>query len=253
MRNGFFPVFTKGRVLKKESIEYLRDFPYDLASLACDNYSDGILSGFSISSSGDGHIHISKGSLKYQEDIIVVPDKTIMMVESEYGEFLYTKIAIGKSSETEDFIIRPIELKIDTHAVSAENEIELGRFCLHRGAELRCTYTSFDDLRTVNDTMDLTHIPYAGYEAPTLHPRVMKEYAKEILKASHEPADIAFALMCLNTGVVHKTSIQWHIASKKPERTYVDFAFPELYDKLLELLPHHGITGIKGPRRTAIR
>jgi len=239
MRNGFFPLFTKGRVLKKESVEYLRDFPYDLASLAHEDYSDGILFGFSIRSSGEENcIYVSKGALKYHGDIIVVPGNTFEM--TEYGEFLFTKLVIGKCSETQDKKILPMELKIGRSEARAANEIELGRFCLNSGAILRCEYDSFSDLRTPENTLDITHVPYAGYEAPTLHPRVLKEYAQAVLAYSQDPADTAFALMCLNAGVVHKSSIQWHIA-RKTDRRYEEYTLPVLYEKLEELLPQSGI------------
>jgi len=239
MRNGFFPIFAKGRVLKRESIEYLRDFPYDLASLVYENYSDGILCGFSISSE-DGWTHITKGALKYLGNIIVVPENTVAMAESSYGKFLYAKLIMGKSYETEDSKICPMELKVDTREAVGRYEIELGRFCLNSGAILRCEYDSFSDLRTPENTLDLTRVSYAGYDAPTLHPRVLKEYALAVLAYAHDAADVAFAVMCLNASIIHKSSIQWHIA-KKINSSYVDYTLPKLYDKLEELLPQIGL------------
>ena len=239
MRNGFFPLFTKGRVLKKESVEYLRDFPYELASLACEEYSDGILFGFSIKSSDDRkYINISKGALKYQGDIIIVPENAFEM--TEYGDVLYVKLVIGECSETQDKKTRQMELKISRSGAKEGNEIELGRFCLNSGAVLRTQYDSFSDLRTPENTLDITRVPYAGYDAPTLHPHVMKEYAQAVLAYSQEPTDTAFALMCLNTGVVHKSCIQWHIA-RKIDRRYEDYTLSALYEKLEELLPQSGV------------
>jgi len=239
MRNGFFPLFTKGRVLKKESVEYLRDFPYDLASLACEEYSDGILFGFSIKSSDDRKfIHVSKGALKYQGDIIIVPENSFEM--TEYGDVLYIKLVIGVCRETQDKKIRPMELKISRSEAKADNEMELGRFCLNSGAVLRSQYDSFSDLRTPENTLDITRVPYAGNGAPTLHPKVMKEYAGAILENSQEPTDIAFALMCLNTNIIHKSCIQWHIA-RKTDKRYEEYTLPALYEKLEELLPQSGI------------
>jgi len=239
MLNGFFPLFTKGRVLKKESVEYLRDFPYDLASLAFEGYSDGILSGFAIRSSDDeGYVHVSRGALKYQGDIIVAPGSTIEM--TEYGVFLYIILAIGKCRETLDSKVRSIELKAVRGEQRADNEIELGRFCLNSGAILRTEYDSFSDLRTPENTLDITRAPYAGFGAPTLHPRVLKTFAQAVLAYSQEPADLAFALTCLNSGVVHKSSIQWHIA-KKADRPYEEYSLAALYEKLEELLPQGGV------------
>jgi hypothetical protein len=239
MRNGFFPVFTKGRVLKRESIEYLRDFPYDLASLAIEQYSDGLLFGFYISSE-DEYIRVAKGALKYRGDIIVVPESTILM--EKYGVFSYVKLDIGEFSESEDSKICNIEVKIDSQEAVAENELEVGRFCLNHGAILRCKYDSFSDLRTLENTLDVTRVLYAGYSQPTLHPRVLKEYAKALLEASSEAADVAFALMCLNSAVIHKSSIEWHIA-KKRDRDYEEFTLPVLYEKLEMLLPQRGLIG----------
>ena len=239
MRNGIFPIFTKGRVLKKESVEYLRDFPEDLASLAYEQYSDGVLFGFAISSE-NGYTQITRGAIKYQGEIMIIPGDTVKI--TDFGEFLYTKLVIGNYQETEDFRSCLIEIKVDRSQVKAENEKELGRFCLNSGATLRCKYDSFSDLRTVENTLDLTRVAYAGLEAPTLHPRVMKEYARALLAASSDPADVAFSLMCLNSGVVHKRSIEWHVA-KKINREYEEYTLPLLYEKLLELLPQSGLIG----------
>ena len=45
MQNYAEPLFSKGRVLKKESLEALRDFPGGLAKLALAEWADGILYG----------------------------------------------------------------------------------------------------------------------------------------------------------------------------------------------------------------
>ena len=235
MRDGIFPKFAKGRVLKKESIEYLRDFPQDIANLAFNDYSDGILYGFTISFEEES-ILISKGAIKYQGDIIIVPKSNIPIIE--YGQLLYIKMIIGQYSETEDYKICPIETKIDNREPLNENEIELGRFCLNPGAILRCRYDSFSDLFTSENTLGITHVLYAGAERTTLHPLVLKEYARTLMMSSSEATDVAFALMCLNASVIHKSSIQWYIA-KKRNTTYEEYPLPELCRKLEEMLPQH--------------
>ena len=232
MRNGIFPVFTKGRVLKRESLEYLRDFPYDLAAIAFEEYADGVLCGFSVSYE-EGCIFISPGVLKYQNKIIVVSGSTVTL--GKYGQLMYIKAVFGEDQKTEDFIICPVEIEIDINEPIPENEMELGRFCLENGAELRCRYDSFGDLRTAENTLDLTHVPYGGHGSPTLHPIVMKEYARTVLGSSTDSSDTAFALMCLNSPVVNKVAIQWHIA-KKNNAEYEDCSLSSLYDKLFGTL-----------------
>ncbi|MCL1976063.1 MAG: hypothetical protein FWG61_07895 [Firmicutes bacterium] len=237
MRNGIFPVFTKGRVLKRESIEYLRDFPHDLVSLAKENYADGVLFGFTVSRE-DETIIVSKGALKYHGIIIIVPENTILI--EEYEQLLHIKLVIGEYSRTDDYLICPIEVRIEKKEAQAENEIELGRFCLNPGAALRCEYDSFRDLRTPENTLDLTHVSYAGSVSPTLHPRIMHEYAREVLAFSTDALDISFALMCINAGIVHKKTIQWYIAMKT-HKPYEDYTLTLLYEKLEGMLPQHGL------------
>lgn len=248
MRNGYFPIFAKGRVLKKESLEYLRDFPHDFTSLMYQNYSDGMLFGFSLSYK-DGFIKIAKGALKYQGDIILVDDGSILVTEFEKKLFL--KLVIGKCWEGEDSRTRTVTIIIDRNKPSSEGEIELGRFTLNVGAILRCEYDSFSDLRTIENTLDITHVAYAGLNTETLQPRVLKEFAKALLMYSQDPMDTTFALLCLNTEIIHKNVIQWYIA-KKTNDQYKDFTLGALYEKLLELLPEQRKRNTPGHKPTRL-
>jgi hypothetical protein len=247
MRNGVFPIFTKGRVIKKESIEYLRDFPYDLASLAFDNYCDGVLFGFGLKSKDEKVIQVSQGAVKFQGNIIVISE--CEMDITEFSRFSYAKLAIGSCKETVDFKSCPIDIRLDSSEFLHKNEMELGRFCLNKGAILRCKYDSFGDLRTEENTLDLTRVPYACMGAtPTLHPRVLQEYSRALLPVAEDATDIAFALMCLNAGggVVHKSSIQWYIALRNHEE-YKEYLLTQLYDRLMDMLPGH--KGVKQRKR----
>lgn len=248
MRNGYFPIFAKGRVLKKESLEYLRDFPHDFTSLMYQNYSDGMIFGFSLSYK-DGFINIAKGALKYQGDIILVDDGSILVTEFE--KILYLKLVIGKCWEGEDSRTRSVNIIIDRNKPSSEGEIELGRFCLNVGAILRCEYDSFSDLRTPENTLDITHVAYAGLNAETLQPRVLKEFAKALLMYSQDPMDTNFAFLCLNTEIIPKNVIQWYIA-KKTNDQYKDFTLGALYEKLLELLPEQRRRNTPGSKPTRL-
>ena len=235
MLNGVFPVFAKGRVLKKESIEYLRDFPYELASLAYEKYSDGVLSGFSASVK-DGRLFVSKGAVKYKNNIIAVSENIIEIAETDYERFLYIKLITGELRETPDYKICPVEIKTDASGGLLENEIELGRFCLNPGAVLRCEYDSFSDLRTPENTLDVTRVYYAGIGGPTLHPAILKEYARAWAGFPAEPADLIFVMMCLNSDVIHRPSIEYYISAKTGGGCK-EYRLPELYLKLEELLP----------------
>lgn len=228
MYNSNFPLFTKGRVVKKESLEYLRDFPYDFLSLAMEEYSDGIISGFHVCVK-DGYMIISKGALKHKGQILVLPEN-----KAPFGDFkrnLCVKMVIHEAAASADFVTCPIEIRVDEAEPDAANEVELGRFYLEEGAHLRCEYDSFADFRTHVNTLNILNVHYAGFSAPTFHTIIMREYGRALLTGTASDTDVSFALMCLNNRVVHKEAIQWHVALKSG-KPYADYTLTELYQKL---------------------
>jgi len=224
---------VKGQVVKKEALEGLRDFPHSLASIAFDNLSDGILFGFSIFFNKDKNmITVSKGALKFNGNIILVHENALSI--SEYGTLLYVKLIVGDCREEDGFKIYPVELKIEDKDFK-QNELELGRFILNENAILRCKYDFFDDFRTSVNTLDITHCPFAGIGGATLHPEILKGFAKSLLENSSEVTDIAFALLCINSSLIQKNSIECYI-SKKIGDECKEYNFEELYKKLAEIL-----------------
>ena len=88
-----FPIFTTNRVLKRESIEYLRDFPNDIVSLGYETYSDGVLFGFSVSVDkgvekgvDKKNLIVSKGAVKFENRIYSIPQTLVSF--SEYNRNL---------------------------------------------------------------------------------------------------------------------------------------------------------------------
>lgn len=236
MYNNSFPLFTKGKVVKKEALEGLRDFPHALVSIAFDNLSDGILFGFSIFFNKDkSTIIVSKGALKFRGNIILVHENELTI--NEYGTLLYIKLIVDDFREEDDFKFFPVELIIDNKDFK-ENELELGRFVLNKNANLRCKYDFFDDFRTPVNTLDITRCRFAGVGGVTLHPNVLKGFAKALLETSSEATDIAFAFLCLNSDIIHKNSIEWYIARKNGGECR-EYSFDDLYKKLAEILSYN--------------
>ena len=101
------PLFQKGRVLKKEGLDALRDFPSGLAEIFFRGWSDGILAGFDISyqkgTGGKGQIIVSDGAVLYKENIIMA-DQEIIPFE-EFDKQIIIKLYILPVLNTEDFDI----------------------------------------------------------------------------------------------------------------------------------------------------
>jgi hypothetical protein len=245
MHNGLFPIFIKGRTVKKEALEYMRDFPLDFASAAFSDHSNGILFGFTISYSDD-KIIISKGTCKYQNEIIVIPEVALPVYE--YGQLLYINLEIGQLEESADYDTRHIGVKLTKHKPSKMNELELGRFSLNQRAKLRCKHDSFRDLQTLENTLNIIHVPYASVGGHTLNPVIIRKFADELLVRSSDAVDVNFALMCLNGNTVHRSSIQWFIA-KKTGGSYEEYDILTMYEKLNFILGQHDPQSPK-PERT---
>jgi len=190
MHNGLFPKFIKGRTVKKEALEYMRDFPNDFAGAVFNDYSDGVLFGFTIRYE-DEKIVISKGACKYQSEIIVVPE--IDLPVHEYSRLLYINLEIGQLEESMDYDTRSIEIYLAKHRPTRTNELELGRFSLNQGAKLRCKHDSFKDLQTLENTLNIIYVPYASIGGHTLNPVIMRKFADELLVRSSDAVDVNFA------------------------------------------------------------
>jgi len=236
MYNKHFPLFIKGKVVTKEALEGLRDFPHALASIAFDHLSDGILFGLSIFFRRDTNIiAVSRGALKYNGRIILIPENELAI--NQYGTLLYIKLIVEKYCEKDGFEFCPIAFKLDQEDCK-EGEFELGRFCLNENAVLRCEHDFFDDFRTPVNTLDITHCLFAGNGGATLHPNILKGFAKALLSTSSDMIDISFALLCINSSLIHKESIEWYIA-KKVVGEYRAYHFEALYNKLAEILSNN--------------
>lgn len=196
MFQNIYPVFEAKRLLKKEMLENLRDFPRSLFHLQYQNYSDGVLAGCDIKGSETG-LTILPGILCYKE-VPYFLDKPYPVPCKAEGRQVYIKVhfwdkAVGNGSE-EYFS----QIIVDEEPPDAEQELELGRFKLQAGARLRSEYVDFYDFETEFDTVNRIHVPYAALGQPGIWPRILKSFAEELLKYGvNDYWDSAFCLSCL--------------------------------------------------------
>lgn len=196
MFQNSYPVFEAKRLLKKEMLENLRDFPRNLFRLQYQNYSDGILAGCEIRG-GEAGLQILPGILCYRGEPYFL-DKPYPVSCRAEGKQTYIKVhfwdkAVGSSGE--EFCS---QITADEQEPDAGQELELGRFKLQPGARLRSEYVDFYDYETEFDTVNRIHAPYAAPDRPGIWPQICKSFAGEMLKHSvTDPWDSAFCLSCL--------------------------------------------------------
>ncbi|MCM1561014.1 MAG: hypothetical protein NC123_15955 [Butyrivibrio sp.] len=194
MFQNIYPVFEAKRLLKKEMLENIRDFPRNLFDLQYRTYSDGILTGCDIKGSETG-LTILPGIVLYR-GVPYFLDKTYPVSCRAEGRQVYVKVhfwdkAIGAGGE--EFLS---QIVVDEQEPDGEQELELARFKLQPGARLRSEYVNFYDYETEFDTVIRIHAPYAAPGHIGIWPQICQSFVKELMK--YPVTDIWDSAFCLN-------------------------------------------------------
>ncbi|CAH1189909.1 hypothetical protein PAECIP111893_00007 [Paenibacillus plantiphilus] len=237
-----YPMFQKGRILKTEMLESLRDYPRHVIDLYWSGYSDGILAGAEVRTSDEGSLTITQGIVKHGGHLYVLAADCKLPYKAT-GRDLVVKLQFQESATRGDMVCYESEIVLDDHVELRPNELELGRFKLKEGARLRSDYQSFADMATEYNTINLLHTEYAGRGRSTLAPAVIHYYAAELLKTgSSDIYDIAFAMQCMNSGTVERQVIEHYIAHRlRIERK--DYSNVQLHRFLVRVLDESGSGG----------
>lgn len=229
-----FPHFQKGRILKREMLENLRDYPREFLDLYFQDYSDGIIAGAHITVT-DTIIHITKGLVKYNNRLYLMHSSYELPYEAT-GKETIIKIIFAEEVSRLDFTDFTATIFLDESLDVASNELEIARFKLKVGANLRSEPNDFLDFATEYNTVNYLHCQYAGIQASTYHPKVLQRYAKELLK--NRPTnvyDIAFAFECLNQERVQRDVIEMYICNRL-ELEFQAFSNNQIHKYLYRIL-----------------
>lgn len=197
MFQSVYPVFEKKRLLKKEMLENIRDFPRNLFQVFYQDYGHGILAGCGLKADAGGLL-IEPGILYYKGIPYFLETPCHVPCKPE-GRLVYLKVRFLEPSAGIGKVEYTSEIFLDEKEPEAENEMELGRFKLQEGARLRTDYVDFYDYITEYDTVNRIHVPYAAPGGrPGIWPSLLKCYAGTLMKISWEnPLDCGFCMNCL--------------------------------------------------------
>ncbi len=238
MQNFAEPLFSKGRVLKRESLEALRDFPGGLAKLGLSDWTDGVLYGFDISyeetagEPGNGAVRITSGAVWYQGQVVLTETEKIPF--RAYEQQITVCLTLYPGNYTEDFFIRPLELRLK-NGEPGNNEMELGRFRLSEGARLRKDYRDLRDCRTTYNTLDITQIPYAGPGGVTVSPVLLRMFARMVMEnMDATDTDMQFALLCLSHPPVSRECLLRYVCRRLGE-PFRELSHAEIFERLVRI------------------
>ncbi|TYQ16927.1 UNVERIFIED_CONTAM: hypothetical protein Cloal_3508 [Acetivibrio alkalicellulosi] len=239
---NIFPNFGKGRILKKEMLENLRDFPRNFLDIYYKDYSNGIISGAEVCIGGNT-ITILKGIIKH-DDRIYILDKEFDMPYYPTNKEVLIKIKFLDNALEGDFNVYESKIFIDENSEVGENEIEMGRFKLREGALLRSEYRDFYDFSTEFNTVNIINVEYSCLKKSTISPVILKYFSNIIFKHGSENIyDVSFAMQCMNENLIDRQMILYYI-SNRLGIDYKDYSNMQIY-KYLTTIVKETESGIK--------
>lgn len=215
-------------------LENLRDYPRHFMEIHFQDYSDGIISGANVLVN-QHHLTITKGIVKHNGRLYLLEHDHELPYEATGNETVL-KIRFKEKEEELDFIGYRTELFLDEKTEIGEDELELSRFKLKKGAKLRSDYQSFEDFATEFNTINLIHTHIAGIGKATIHPKMMRYFADEVMRnGSTDVYDIMMAMMCINNGTVERDGLLHYLANRL-ETSYQDYSNIQIHRFLVRIL-----------------
>jgi len=208
-----YPLFERGRIMKKEMLLALRDYSFGLAQLQFSNLTNGIITGCNLSAVGT-RLTIAPSIFKFNEFIhIMTEPQSIDCKPTE--QITVVKIRFSSNNSGSDYVHYSGKVILDANINLADNEIELCRFKLKLGSNLRTKYVDFDDIETEYDTVNLANATWSGIEEAGIAMPILRNYAKEALTCHlTDPWDISFCSQCMSQERVHRQVIMAYLLAK---------------------------------------
>lgn len=209
-----YPKFQRNTILKAEMLESLKEYPRDMLRLMYQLHADGIISGCYVTVEGKRNLVIAPGIIKHNGILYYLKEKKVLANEPLGIEQILVVRFLEKKDGLDD-ILYPTEIKLKTEKEIQEDEIELCRFILKEGAELRKVYQDFRDMATVHNTINIIEVPYAGIGETTLSPEITYRFAMEMFQYHlSNPYDTAFVMQCMQQNVIQRELIEAYIQNR---------------------------------------
>lgn len=231
---NIFPNFDKGRILKKEMLDNLRDYPRNFLDIYFKDFSKGIISGADLIV-GEKDITVTKGIIKFDNKIYML-EKEISIPYYATNKEAIIKVRFLDGALNSDFTINTAEIFIDESENIERDEMELGRFKLKERAKLRQDYTDFYDFSTEYNTLNIINVEYSGINKSTIHSNILRYFARIVFKnRSDNPYDIAFAMQCMNESCIDREVIIFYISNRLGVE-YSNYSNMQIYKYLCQIV-----------------
>ncbi len=231
-----YPVFKKGRILKIEMLEELRDYPRNMFEFYMKDYSEGIITGFEVEIKGNELI-ILPGILKLKGQLLCLRKAEKINYENTNKD-MYIKLRVENDKVEkvgqEDY--KKIKSKIIIEEIKElqENEIELGRYKLREGAYLRNNYEKLEDYSVEYNTLNIVNVKYATNKNYSLKKEIFDKFGEVLFKKGEKVLDISFGMIILNSDRVNREVVKKYL-ERKLEIEIEKMSNEEIYNNLLRI------------------
>lgn len=241
MRRGIMagykiPVFAKGMVLTDEMLESLKAYLTDWSGLEYEGYSDGILSGCRVTTSGN-MLNVGKGIVIYKKRLYLLSEETTLLAKP-HDEWQRVILRMGSVCRTGGFEFGELWIEITSETDGLINCLEICRFRLQPGAVLRDQYTGFADMDTEYDTINELYAQWAGYGEATVSQRILHQFAMQMTEGvMTNPLDTMFVMQIMNCGnqSLPRTVINTYLSARL-QTAYQNRTNREVYEGLAAIV-----------------
>lgn len=227
-----YPEFKNKQLLKADMLELLRDFPVSSIRLLFQGYGNGIVNGCELSWN-DGWLTVNSGVINWNGNLYFMEEAYKLECRAE-DQQRYLIVKFMNEKRQSDKVSGETGIYLRREPVRTQDEMELCRFRLQEGSRLRSVYKDFQDYSTEFDTINTIYAPYSSAAGTTLNPRILMEFAKEMLEAElTDGFDISFVMSILaNDGRISKEAVKGYVMRKGRQERASD-GNGELYQELL--------------------
>lgn len=233
MNEQKYPQFERLHILRTEALCSLRDRAFNVFPLFMENFSDGIISGCRMLTTPT-RITLNQGMILHNGFVYLIQE-TMSLEYAPTENYMMMKLIFTPPLETENFTQRNVNLILTDNMTLTDNEMEICRFKLKRGAVLRTRYTDFFDRATEFDTVNIINTPYAAVGGSTLAPEILRDFATEAKDFSLDAMDFNFCLTALNGAVMNVAQISFYVEHRLKIKLR-ETTNQILYDNLRQIL-----------------
>lgn len=209
MNEQKYPQLERLHILRTEALCSIRDRAFDGLQLFFKNHCDGIVSGCALHTTKDT-ITLGAGIILHNNFLYLIKNE-MSVTYSPTEKYIMLKMIFEPEILNENFLQRDVKIILSEDMNLSDNEMELCRFKLKKGAILRTNYTDFFDRATEFDTVNVINVPYSSTGKSTLSPEITFAFAQEARNFFLEPEDFNFCQIALSRKIISAEQISFYI------------------------------------------